>query len=32
MEGRITLAGRSADVSREDIHAAYFGAGVHEHH
>lgn len=32
MEGRITLSGRSAEVSREAIHAAYFGAGVHEHH
>jgi branched-chain amino acid transport system ATP-binding protein len=26
MEGRVTLTGRSADVSREQIHAAYFGA------
>lgn len=25
MEGRITLAGRAADVTREAIHAAYFG-------
>ncbi|MGR6429751.1 ABC transporter ATP-binding protein [Rhizobium sp. PAMB 3174] len=32
MEGRITLSGRSADVSREDIHKAYFGAATHEHH
>lgn len=26
MEGRITLAGRAADMSRADIHNAYFGA------
>ncbi|MGR6468378.1 ABC transporter ATP-binding protein [Rhizobium sp. PAMB 3182] len=32
MEGRITLSGRSTDVSREDIHKAYFGAATHEHH
>ena len=25
MEGRVTLEGRSADISREAIHAAYFG-------
>ncbi len=30
MEGRITLTGRSGDLSREDIHKAYFGAGTHE--
>jgi branched-chain amino acid transport system ATP-binding protein len=28
MEGRITLEGRPADISREDIHAAYFGAAA----
>lgn len=28
MEGRITLEGRPGDLSREDIHAAYFGASV----
>ncbi len=32
MEGRITLSGRSSEVSRDAIHSAYFGAGVHEHH
>lgn len=26
MEGRITLEGRPSEISREDIHAAYFGA------
>ena len=26
MEGRVTLAARAADVSRDKIHAAYFGA------
>jgi branched-chain amino acid transport system ATP-binding protein len=26
MEGRVTLEGRPADITREDIHAAYFGA------
>lgn len=26
MEGRITLSGRPSDISREQIHAAYFGA------
>ncbi len=25
MEGRVTLAGRAADVTRQQIHAAYFG-------
>ena len=25
MEGRVTLAGKPADVTREQIHAAYFG-------
>lgn len=29
LEGRITLSGRSADISREQIAAAYFGAGHH---
>ena len=28
MEGRITLSGRPGDLSREDIHAAYFGAAA----
>lgn len=28
MEGRITLAGTPASVSRQDIHAAYFGASA----
>lgn len=28
MEGRITLAGTPATISRQDIHAAYFGATV----
>lgn len=27
LEGKVTLTGKSADVSREDISAAYFGAG-----
>jgi len=27
LEGRVMLTGRSADISREDISAAYFGAG-----
>jgi branched-chain amino acid transport system ATP-binding protein len=26
MEGRVTLEGRPSDITREDIHAAYFGA------
>ena len=26
MEGRVTLEGRPAEITREDIHAAYFGA------
>jgi branched-chain amino acid transport system ATP-binding protein len=26
MEGRVTLTGTPATLSREDIHAAYFGA------
>ena len=30
MEGRVTLSGRSADLSRDDIHKAYFGADRHE--
>jgi branched-chain amino acid transport system ATP-binding protein len=30
MEGRITLSGRSGKISREAIHAAYFGADGHE--
>ncbi len=28
MEGRITLTGRPADLSREEIHAAYFGVAA----
>lgn len=28
MEGRITLEGTPADISREDIHAAYFGVAA----
>ncbi|MFF2323945.1 ABC transporter ATP-binding protein [Agrobacterium sp. NPDC058088] len=33
MEGRVTLSGRAADLSREDIHKAYFGAdGRNGHH
>jgi branched-chain amino acid transport system ATP-binding protein len=33
MEGRVTLSGRSADLSRDDIHKAYFGAdtGIGHH-
>ena len=27
MEGRVTLDGRPAELSREEIHAAYFGSG-----
>ncbi|WP_193176958.1 ABC transporter ATP-binding protein [Oricola nitratireducens] len=27
LEGKVTLTGKSADISREDISAAYFGAG-----
>ncbi len=30
MEGRITLSGRSSDLSRDDIHTAYFGGNRHE--
>ncbi|MGR9139906.1 branched-chain amino acid transport system ATP-binding protein [Rhizobium leguminosarum] len=30
MEGRVTLFGRAADLSRHDIHKAYFGTGHHE--
>jgi len=29
LEGRITLSGRSADITREQIAEAYFGAGHH---
>jgi branched-chain amino acid transport system ATP-binding protein len=32
MEGRITLSGRPEDLSRDAIHAAYFGAQRHEPH
>jgi branched-chain amino acid transport system ATP-binding protein len=32
MEGRITLSGRPEDLSRDAIHAAYFGAQRHELH
>ncbi|OHV83370.1 ABC transporter ATP-binding protein [Ensifer sp. LCM 4579] len=32
MEGRITLSGRSNELSRDQIHAAYFGADRHELH
>lgn len=28
MEGRVTLEGRPSEISREDIHAAYFGAAA----
>lgn len=28
MEGRITLSGRPSEISREDIHTAYFGAAA----
>ncbi len=28
MEGRVTLEGRPSDISRDDIHAAYFGAAA----
>lgn len=31
MEGRVTLSGRPEELSRDDIHAAYFGAPSHEH-
>ena len=27
MEGRVTLSGRPSDLSRDDIHKAYFGDG-----
>ncbi len=30
MEGRVTLTGRSTDLSRDDIHKAYFGTEHHE--
>ncbi len=30
MEGRVTLTGRSSDLSRDDIHKAYFGTEHHE--
>jgi branched-chain amino acid transport system ATP-binding protein len=30
MEGRVTLTGRSSDLSRDDIHKAYFGTDHHE--
>jgi branched-chain amino acid transport system ATP-binding protein len=30
MEGRVTLTGRSSDLSRNDIHKAYFGTEHHE--
>ena len=30
MEGRVTLSGRAADLSRADIHKAYFGTDHHE--
>ncbi|MGO7908356.1 ABC transporter ATP-binding protein [Rhizobium leguminosarum] len=30
MEGRVTLSGRAADLSRDDIHRAYFGTDHHE--
>ncbi|MFW2229665.1 ABC transporter ATP-binding protein [Rhizobium sp. CRRU65] len=30
MEGRVTLSGRAADLSRDDIHKAYFGTDHHE--
>lgn len=30
MEGRVTLSGRAADLSRDDIHKAYFGTDQHE--
>lgn len=32
MEGRITLSGRSEELNRDQIHAAYFGADRHELH
>ena len=28
MEGRVTLEGRPSEISREEIHAAYFGAAA----
>ncbi|MER8977843.1 ABC transporter ATP-binding protein, partial [Mesorhizobium sp. M0870] len=28
MEGRVTLAARAAEVTREDIHSAYFGVAA----
>jgi branched-chain amino acid transport system ATP-binding protein len=30
MEGRVTLSGRADDLSRDDIHKAYFGTDHHE--
>ncbi|MBY4617122.1 MULTISPECIES: ABC transporter ATP-binding protein [Rhizobium] len=30
MEGRVTLSGRASDLSRDDIHRAYFGTDHHE--
>lgn len=30
MEGRVTLTGRSGDISRDAIHVAYFGGDAHE--
>jgi branched-chain amino acid transport system ATP-binding protein len=30
MEGRVTLTGRSGELSRDDIHKAYFGTEHHE--
>jgi len=30
MEGRVTLTGQSSDLSRDDIHKAYFGTEHHE--
>ncbi|OWV65486.1 ABC transporter ATP-binding protein [Rhizobium sp. R339] len=30
MEGRVTLSGRAADLSRDHIHKAYFGTDHHE--
>ncbi|MBY2911429.1 ABC transporter ATP-binding protein [Rhizobium leguminosarum] len=30
MEGRVTLSGRAAHLSRDDIHKAYFGTDHHE--
>ncbi|MGO8105744.1 hypothetical protein AB9F46_36270, partial [Rhizobium leguminosarum] len=30
MEGRVTLSGRADDLSRDEIHRAYFGTDHHE--